>query len=1204
MALTIKQLVDLKDILSTDSISTTRLTVNDNFHKLRRGLVTLIDSLGVDAGPNIVVDTVDATDIVANSFSTPLPRGGPYLFHVNSNGEITAKSLHVTNVVETPRIRLDPDPTTAAFQAGEIRWTGSDFVGWDGTQWISFTAGATGGEANTASNQGAGVGLFKTKLGVDLQFKTLTAGAGISFVPSANEVQIVSSASSGFSGFSGISGQDGTGISGFSGKSGISGQDGISGFSGVSGKGISGFSGLSGGSGISGFSGVATSGFSGKSGISGGQGISGFSGLSGTGGSGYSGYSGQSGNAGPVVLFRAYLSGDQNFTTTGILKVNYDAITTDTTGDYDYVTNYRYTPQTPGNYYVGASVQLTAAATGNEYLAIYLNGSEYSRNGASLDSAQINDVITLNGSTDYIEIFFFSGLPLMLKTFKGGSNFSIFESYLLTAGMTGSSGFSGISGANGVGGAGTPDFLVKWTGTGNTQGDAVAYDDGIDLFALGNIFVRNAIKGGPGSPLLGTGSLSFGDFGSDDVTLSADGTLFLKGWIHLDDSSAQIGFDGNSEIIISATKVESTAPLFSIVGPIKIADGTQGVGKVLTGTDNFGNANWQTPTGGGSGLIGPSPETGSPPGQYTNGLFDDFVSTSTIGLAVDRFNQILLALAPPPAPHLTDWTQTTLSLSVPGKLSFDSLFPIVGYNNADSAVPPVSVDGLFNTSGKRLGVSQKIGGGDLSGVLNDQVVLGPGAPTPAYPPKSFGDADKGFLKMYINGVELVPARITLTSTTSAIDTTSGGTTTGMSVSAQNPAFFPSGTPLIFFQNRTGTWKVKKADLVLGYNKVQIKHEVTVTDIRSVAIYEVVFDGDTTATAYSAESLHTPIMTGSKKLSGIDYHTGGSLAYDITIDNAYRNTYSPSASAISYNGNSNAYGLLLTSVAQALGANGGNEALTVNITSHPATIVSPNRRIINGPLSLSTTVLRTVQGTTTSTGSTMTNFLVDNFAASSTNYIENFDDETYRLNTNSNYNLITDVTAGGNVWDSIQSVKDGSAGHTTGMQTIDGKLVYPGANVSYPSDFRTSNIIHGSPFNNGPTGGTGRDYTGLAGNRTYYRYFLQVSPTTANFVMTINGSGGTFVNLLTGISGNNITVEVKLPTQSGWMDAYDDFITGQFTDGKGARSSAAGAGRAFGVAWGLTVGTLSTANSGGYVLVRITTGPGFTGSFTNINFTFS
>ena len=62
----------------------------------------------------------------------------------------------------------------------------------DGTviQIDKTTLGGGGGEANTASNIGSGSGLFESKSGVDLRFKSLTSSSGITLTPSSTEVNI------------------------------------------------------------------------------------------------------------------------------------------------------------------------------------------------------------------------------------------------------------------------------------------------------------------------------------------------------------------------------------------------------------------------------------------------------------------------------------------------------------------------------------------------------------------------------------------------------------------------------------------------------------------------------------------------------------------------------------------------------------------------------------------------------------------------------------------------------------------------------------------------------------------------------------------------------------------------------------------------------------------------------------------------------
>ena len=93
-------------------------------------------------------------------------------------------------------------------QTGGITYRGITKVNFE-TQWfyinqnspntdeaiVNFRGMPSGaGEANTASNLGAGSGVFGQKVGIDLQFKSLTAGANITLTPSATEISVAAAA--------------------------------------------------------------------------------------------------------------------------------------------------------------------------------------------------------------------------------------------------------------------------------------------------------------------------------------------------------------------------------------------------------------------------------------------------------------------------------------------------------------------------------------------------------------------------------------------------------------------------------------------------------------------------------------------------------------------------------------------------------------------------------------------------------------------------------------------------------------------------------------------------------------------------------------------------------------------------------------------------------------------------------------------------
>ena len=113
--------------------------------------------------------------------------------------------------------------------------------------------------------------------------------------------------------------------------------------------------------------------------------------------------------------FQAVLSSTQNITDITTTKIQFNSEDFDTDNAYDNSTNYRFTPQTSGKYFVYASFiaradtvnQLTNART-----YIYKNGSSIRearidfRNSLALSATNyMGAIVDMNGSSDYIEYF-------------------------------------------------------------------------------------------------------------------------------------------------------------------------------------------------------------------------------------------------------------------------------------------------------------------------------------------------------------------------------------------------------------------------------------------------------------------------------------------------------------------------------------------------------------------------------------------------------------------------------------------------------------------------------------------------------------------------------------------------------------------------------------------------------------------------------
>ncbi len=108
--------------------------------------------------------------------------------------------------------------------------------------------------------------------------------------------------------------------------------------------------------------------------------------------------------------FRAYRTGgNQSVGVTGPVKVQFNGETLDTHGCYDNATDYRFTPTQAGTYMITAQVAVGSCDTNSVTVNIYKNGALYSKR-VDFDTftdryINISDMLYMNGSTDYIEIF-------------------------------------------------------------------------------------------------------------------------------------------------------------------------------------------------------------------------------------------------------------------------------------------------------------------------------------------------------------------------------------------------------------------------------------------------------------------------------------------------------------------------------------------------------------------------------------------------------------------------------------------------------------------------------------------------------------------------------------------------------------------------------------------------------------------------------
>ncbi len=137
--------------------------------------------------------------------------------------------------------------------------------------------------------------------------------------------------------------------------------------------------------------------------------------------------------------FRAERSSSQSISNATNTKIQFNDENFDTDNCYDNTTNYRFTPNVAGKYFVYAQISSYGGATDalkEVNPAIRRNGSNVSRSSIGWVSATdyfhvatsyLSAVVDMNGTTDYVEVFQYADATSTPNV--QGSGFSYFGAY-------------------------------------------------------------------------------------------------------------------------------------------------------------------------------------------------------------------------------------------------------------------------------------------------------------------------------------------------------------------------------------------------------------------------------------------------------------------------------------------------------------------------------------------------------------------------------------------------------------------------------------------------------------------------------------------------------------------------------------------------------------------------------------------------------
>ena len=549
------------------------------------------------------------------------------------------------------------------------------------------------------------------------------------------------------------------------------------------------------------------------------------------------------------------------------------------------------------------------------------------------------------------------------------------------------------------------------------------------------------------------------------------------------------------------------------------------------------------------------------------------------------------------------------------KLSFGSVLTKSGYTNVSGigGTSAINANTEFPVSSHRYGVygptiSNKVG------TINETT----SADGNNYPADAWGggNANKGTLKLEVNGSEIVAATVDLSTFASGQSNPSGTT---FNLTAALPGEDSSNLPNYTKFYRTGTYTIVPANQINGWNYARVIHTVDGTPHESVYV-EWVNDDSNPTISIAGVAIGEFSDGDTNSLSGVTYFRSPTGKFKFRASNLYKYVYSKASNAIRFptttnttitNIEVNGPGVTNKSVASTqttLPSLDTGVANAYDLDMHVTGTFSFDRSSsVPGETAYTATVSGRVhhplQGNTTTSSTQSNQVLVYTVSDDSTNLSESFNGEAKRLPAD-DYDEQGDVS--GATYNSTVSLDGGNAAYNTGLIVYGGKLRSP-QNAGLGSDLGDFRDVSEGGSLEAPTGNP--NYSSLSNTtREYIRWFQnnQVA-SKSNFSIVITGTG-TIVPNTTALSGNNFRVFLKIPLtgaamSTGWMDLAAPFQTGQYGDNDGCLDGSLTSNISGGATNNATFGVKSV-DQNEYIVIKIVADKTWSGNIDSVVISWS